>query len=244
MGCRASAGGSDEGAIAVKLDGSGNAAVLATGFADGQSLFRTLKYDPAGALLWGRAFPGHPTDLAVDAAGDVVAGGLADAPTGQQFALVKYDAAGVEAWSRTYLPAGFSSLWAGSLQVAVSLDATGNVYATGRVVGTDVRAAVVKYAPDGSFLWVRIGAHPIVDSTPIGPFLALSPNGNVIVGGSAFTPPAGPSEYDVWALDPRETRSGKPSATRLTSAATWARSPSTLLAMSSLATSTGVGSKS
>src|SRR6185295_16490228 len=66
--------------------------------------------------------------------------------------------------------------------------------------GTYFRAAVVKYAQDGTFLWAQIGAYPVADLGPVGPFLALSPNGNVIVGGSAY--PAGKFQYHVWALDP------------------------------------------
>jgi hypothetical protein len=186
----------DEGAIAVRFDGSGNALALATGFADGQPLFRTLKYDPSGALLWARAFPGRPTGLAVTIAGEAIAVGRADEPGGQQIAVVKYDAAGVLAWTRTYLPPGFSGLQG---EVAVAVDGTGNVYVTGRASSTDVRAVVVKYAPDGTFLWVRIGAYPIGDLGSGVPFLALSPNGNVLVGGSAH--PTGTPQYHVWALD-------------------------------------------
>jgi hypothetical protein len=186
----------DEGAIAVRFDGPGNALILATGFADGQQLSRTLKYDPSGALLWAKAFPGRPAALTVTSAGEAIAAGRADAPGGQQLAVVKYDAAGVEVWTRTYLPPGLSGLYG---TVAVAVDATGNVYLAGRASSTDVRAVVVKYAPDGTFLWVKVGAYPVADLGPVGPFLALSPNGNVIVGGSAYQTEQG--QYHVWALD-------------------------------------------
>jgi len=209
----------DEGAVAVKLDAAGNASVLSVGYSDGQQAFRTLRFGPAGQLVWSRdAFLGfgQPTALAVTATGEVAAAGVIRGGAGDEIGIVKYDANGAELWARSGLPPGFSTVWPGS-RVAMALDATGNIYLASRVVGTDVRAAVVKYAPDGGLLWTRTGPYPIADLNPVSPLLSVSPNGNVVIGGSAYSPPSGPSQYHVWALDPAgatvwSTVGGAPSA--------------------------------
>ncbi|MBV9926067.1 MAG: SBBP repeat-containing protein [Acidobacteria bacterium] len=101
---------SQEFGVALEADGAGNVYVTgsgrfigADGFPAGQ--FVTLKYDPAGNVVWTRTYNGPdgrgavPVDLKLDAAGNVyVAGAVtaltASGATDDDLAVVKYDPAG------------------------------------------------------------------------------------------------------------------------------------------------------
>jgi hypothetical protein len=199
-------GGTEYGTTSVKLDSSGNTVVVAPEVATGTpTMFRTTKYDSAGVKLWTKSFAGYPSGLAIGSAGEVIVAGLVQpVPYGSFFlALAKYDSGGVEQWTRTYQLGGNTGPDVGS-EAPVAIDGAGNAYVAARFKGMDSRVGVIKYAPDGTVLWAKTSTYYVSDSTPWGPFLALSPNGNVIVGGSGQVsgpPPQAPSQFVVWALD-------------------------------------------
>jgi uncharacterized delta-60 repeat protein len=180
-------GGSDSPA-AMALDAAGN--LIVTGQSDGQGTnadFATLKYDPAGTLLWARRYDGpttvlvrdydRPAALAIDADGNVfVAGNSTD-----DYGVVKYDAAGTEQWVRRYDNAGAD--WA----TALAVDASGNAYVTGSSYGnttTQYDFATLSYDPSGALRWTERYDGP-GHSYDTGRAIAVHASGNVVVTGSS-----------------------------------------------------------
>jgi len=124
--------------------------------------FLVLKYSPAGQLLWEAThdYAGGvelSTAIAVDAMGNVIVTGAAfpdDSYSNGDYATVKYDPQGNKLWARTY--AGSSG---GDSPRAIATDQAGNIYVTGsseKSPWPNYRSAylTVKYAPDGTQLWV------------------------------------------------------------------------------------------
>ncbi len=98
-----------EAAVASRLDPAGDVVVLGSGFVDGQRVFRTLKYDPSGRLLWARvafgsAYLTTPQALSVGPSGEVAAAGYSEG----SLAVVKYDGAGTELWRHSFAAPGYS----------------------------------------------------------------------------------------------------------------------------------------
>lgn len=125
----------------------------------------TLRYDAAGTVVWGRLWgtvgQDFATSIATDASGNVyVAAEVTDSASGGfvDYVLLKYDSAGDLAWSRR---GGVSdkSDYVG----AVTTDASGNAYVTGRTAGAldsqssagSEDAYLIKFAPDGTRKWTR-----------------------------------------------------------------------------------------
>jgi uncharacterized delta-60 repeat protein len=148
-------------AVGLAVDAAGNCHVAgSTGSPYTMSWdYLTVKYDSAGNELWAARYNG-PADehdearaIALDAAGNVhVTGGSARPGTGADFTTIRYSPAGETLWLRRYDGPANGADWANAL----ALDAAGNIYVTGSSQGTttDVDFATVKYAPDGTRLWV------------------------------------------------------------------------------------------
>jgi hypothetical protein len=152
-------------------------ALVVAGAASAQSL-------PAPQVLRidsGRADQGYA--VASDAAGNAyVAGSVEDNGRPTRFAVIKYDARGRLAW-RSHAPATFGGPIGEARSVAV--DASGNVYATGRVFVTTgfapiVQGLLVKLRPDGSVQWVRA----LGNANP-GVRVAINAAGHVVVGSAS-----------------------------------------------------------
>ena len=166
--------GLDDHANALALDGAGNVIVAAVSTGrlgrDPQTGtyaedFLTLKYSPAGTLLWERREEGYPTvssdvprAVAVDAAGGIVVSGDsnnlgAGNATLTDIFTVKYDAAGNRLWRSLIDGPGHSYDYG----AAVSSDAAGNSYVTGQWINAAFRAEIVttKYDPAGAVVWQR-----------------------------------------------------------------------------------------
>ena len=181
-------GSGEDVANALTVDDSGN--VYVTGYStNGINYdFATIKYSPNGASLWVRRYdgPGNGSDqadaLVLDSDGNlyvtgwsVVNGGGADYNT------IKYAANGDTLWVRRYTgPGNFHEDGASALAV----DASGNVYVTGRSVGSDTSFdyATIKYSSAGDTLWVRryTGPGNFFDEASA---LAVDVSGNVYVTG-------------------------------------------------------------
>jgi len=159
------------------LDGQSN--VCVTGTAEGD--FKTVKYSPAGSLLWSNRFDGGSVEtaetIAADALGAVWVSGISLLTNGtrQRAAIVvKYDAGGGLSWTQRFE--------SNVLSTALAVDSVGNAYVAGALLGGFLYVA--KYASGGSELWART-----FQSVP-GWFMefggvALDGAGNVVVSGLA-----------------------------------------------------------
>lgn len=151
-------------AVAVALDGDGN--IYVTGASDLQPFIGdivTIKYSPAGEVLWRQAFDGppglnsEPTAIAIGANNDIFVTGVVGTDIfkkGGDYITIAYNSAGRELWSKTYDGPAQGSDFAR----AVALDAAGNIYVTGESDGGENEGldfATIKYTPAGQQAWVR-----------------------------------------------------------------------------------------
>jgi len=158
---------------AMTIDPAGN--IYVTGFVDTDRTdvdYITLKYSPAGQLLWERRYNGPGNDLdraraiAVDVAGNVYVTGESDGGRGHgtdrlsglDIATIKYGPGGEQLWVRRY--AGTCDGRDAGYHVAV--DMAGNVYVAGRSWGGDpadgrtgMDVLLLKYSADGNEVWSR-----------------------------------------------------------------------------------------
>lgn len=176
VGRLANAGTGDDFAIA-KLDGTTGAELWRSSL-DGTG--------PSGGIDRG-------VDLAIDAAGDVLAVGALDEPGGNGFTVAKVDGTtGVEVW-RTSLASAFDAR-------AIAVDASGDVFAVGRSeVGTEDVLFVVKLdGALGSELW-RVELDPGLHGR--GNDVAVDTAGDVVVAGQTELPFTGFKWLEVLKLD-------------------------------------------
>jgi len=136
--------------------------------------YLTLKYNSSGQLQWGEKTrddglvlgDDEPTAIAVDADGYVYVTGqqnIADGDT--DFYTVKYDTYGNLIWaSESYGESGLDRA------LAVAFDEAGNVYVTGKLMGTDgYDYATIKYfSADGAEDWAEVYASGNGDDIPVG----------------------------------------------------------------------------
>jgi alpha-tubulin suppressor-like RCC1 family protein len=143
--------GDDEpAAVAVDKDGH----VFVTGRSQGGGTgfdYITVKYDSgSGSPLWASRYDykngaDEAAAIALDSAGNVYVTGRSQASdTGFDFLTIKYDGLGKPVWQARYNNKDFGGA---DEAVAVALDASGNVYVTGRSQGraTGFDYATVKY---------------------------------------------------------------------------------------------------
>lgn len=118
----------------------------------------TVKYGFNGTQMWVSRYQGYYVSdkgisIAADNAGNCFVGVLSDAGSAADYKVIKYNAAGMEEWVATYNgPAN-----AADILTSITLDPSGNVYATGRsYTGTDSKYDVttVKFSAGGSTDWV------------------------------------------------------------------------------------------
>jgi len=137
----------------VAVDGSGN--VYVTGLSNGD--YATLKYDSGGTQQWVKTYNGTGNGgdsakaLALDASGNVYVSGTSygGGATDDDYATLKYDPAGTEQWAIRY---NNGSANGADSAVALAVDGSGNVYATGTSYGgasTNYDYATVKYSQAG-----------------------------------------------------------------------------------------------
>jgi uncharacterized delta-60 repeat protein len=183
-------------ARAVTVDAAGD--VVAAGFTTNSSTlfdFTVIKLDgTSGAELWRQIINGtdglndRASAVAVDAAGDVVAGGFTfNSDPLVDFTVVKLDgASGAELWRQvingTVTSASFDEAR------AVKVDAAGDVVAAGVTenTGTQLDFIVVKFdGMSGGEVWRRVinGTANIID---LANALAVDDEGNVVAAGSTW----------------------------------------------------------
>ncbi len=149
----------------------------------------TVKYDSNGDLSWERRYNGvgNADDFAsamiVDGSGNIYITGYSDGVgTGKDYITLKYNSAGTLQWVSRYNGPGNSNDFA----AALAADPSGNVYVTGRSIGSGTLEdfATVKYNSSGAQQWVSRynGAANDTDEA-IG--IALAMNGSVTVTGKS-----------------------------------------------------------
>jgi hypothetical protein len=152
-------GNSEDDAIAIAVDGSGN--VYVTGHSAAVNLapdYATIKYDSAGQEQWVARYngPGDWVDQAsaigVDSLGNVCVTGESDGTSSyRDYATIKYNSAGQEQWVARYDGTGNFNDFAR----AIAIDSSDNLYVTGASDGTrSSDYATVKYDSAGQQQWV------------------------------------------------------------------------------------------
>lgn len=160
--------------------------VVATGWRLG-SYIVTKKYDPDGNMLWEQHYSipnlqAVATWVLVDPFDNVVVTGypqtFSSDPVQIGLLTIKYDSAGNLLWSDTY-----SGTWAAALR-GIS-DADGNIYVAGRTWLGTYDFVTIKYAPDGTRVWLDVFDQNGGFHTPNS--MDLDVEGNLIVNGGGLS---------------------------------------------------------
>jgi hypothetical protein len=192
-------GNRDDAAFDLVLDADGN--VYVAGWSDGPGTgingwdFITIKYDPAGNVVWEQRYDGpagggdRANALALDAAGNLyVTGRSRGVATYDDYTTIKYDPSGQEVWVARY--SGTTGIGIdNALDIAV--DAAGNSHITGYSDGTGAGpdgwdCATVKYDSAGNELWAKRYDGP-GSKWDEGWQIVLDDAGNVHVGGGSVS---------------------------------------------------------
>lgn len=172
------------------VDSSGNAIVAGTAVTGASAGdFLTVKYNPAGKLLWAKRYNG-PADsyefvrrVLTDTAGSVYVTGYS-ATTGNrsEYATLKYNAKGELIWASRFKGNGNGFNYPRSMVI----DALGQLYVTGYSSGD---YGTVKYDNNGNVLWAKLYNGP-QQGSDYAYALAVDDAGNVFVAGESV------SQYD------------------------------------------------
>lgn len=179
----------------IKTDGAGN--VYAAGYSVGNGSnrnFTLLKINASGILSWMKYVDGSSPDsddeanaLEMDNQGNIIVSGFTkNKGTSGDFTVVKYNANGDSLWMRTYDAPAHNN----DKGYDLTLDATGNIYVTGRVdtdptINSNDDANTIKYDANGNLVWVKT-FNGTGNNADRGSFIQVAQSGNVYVGGRTF----------------------------------------------------------
>ncbi len=179
----------------MKLTPAGHVAVAAASYGKGgRTDCMTQLFDSDGNRLWQSWYDGpahsydHPTDLAVDAEGNVYITGVSTGTDNYDIITVKYNPSGQELWAARYNgPADGSDQG-----TAITVDAAGNVLVAGYSVhpGSHADFVTLKYSPAGQVMWTALynGAS---DSSDHARTVAVDAGGSVYVAGESWAAGSG-----------------------------------------------------
>ncbi len=155
------AGGSDDQAWFLAVDGKNDVIVTGCSFYFGSGDCVAIKYSSTGTPLWTNRFRwpagnhyDYPSGVAVDGNDDVIVAGYSFIRTGTyDYATVKYSAAGQPLWTNFYSGFGNNNDFTSGLAV----DTSNNVIVTGGSVGdgTTNDYLTIKYSGAGVPLWTN-----------------------------------------------------------------------------------------
>jgi uncharacterized delta-60 repeat protein len=173
---------------AVALDQAGN--VIVTGYSTGSTTGKdclTIKYNPAGAVIWTASFNGpvnggdYSYAVVLDASDNVYITGRADygAPLAD-IVTIKYNSNGVQQWLARYSGTA-NGVDEGKV---IQVDASGNVYVSGKtfVTGSAYDFITIKYNSSGVQQWVSTYNGPGNNEDLVNS-LAVDNSGNVYTAG-------------------------------------------------------------
>jgi uncharacterized delta-60 repeat protein len=178
----------------MKLVSDNSGYIYATGYSNNN--VATMKFNAAtGNIVWEKTFNGAwngadaGNSCVLDGLGNIYVVGYEGVSTGsaaEDFLILKYDTAGNFIWKRNVVgtyPQGWDE------GKAITCDAAGNVYATGKLSNntTVYDMCTVKLDPAGNFVWTQILDGP-GGMNDAGYDIDLDPSGNVYVAGELSFP--------------------------------------------------------
>ncbi|TWP51756.1 hypothetical protein FKR81_12890 [Lentzea tibetensis] len=199
-------GGGDDRAGAIALDGAGNMYLGgAVGTPNTGITFAVVKLNARGELIWRTTYSGARggtlgavSALAVDAAGNVFAGGHISDDRNVDSLVLKLGPDGSERWAQRYDGPG-----GGYDQViGLAVDQSGAVYATGNSYGTGFDWVTQRFGSDGTLQWTRRHSGPGSADDVVGDMM-LGPNGDLVVAGvTRNTPDALTNDIEIVSYRP------------------------------------------
>jgi hypothetical protein len=173
--------------VMIGLDNEDN--VFVTGHAGDFTKIITTKYDKDGNLVWERFYSVPDlgvaaTWLSVDASGNIIVTGyprtFSSNPVESGLLTLKYDNNGNLLWDKL-----ISGTWAFAVRSVI--DNSGNIYVTGRAwqYSSTYDFVTVKYAPDGTELWMDTFDQNGSFHTPSG--MELDQTGNLFITGGGLS---------------------------------------------------------
>jgi len=184
-------GNSYDKAYAIIVDGSGNVYVTGQSYNGGTYQdYATVKYDPDGNQLWVQRYNGPAgyhdvaSALTLDSSDNIyVTGESYGSGTGYDYATIKYNLNGNQLWVQRYNGPGND--W--DEVSAIASDGSGNIYITGRSIGsgTSWDYATVKYDSSWNQLWVQ-RYNGLGNSWDEASAIALDGSGNIYVTGYSY----------------------------------------------------------
>ncbi|MDH3976008.1 MAG: thrombospondin type 3 repeat-containing protein [Deltaproteobacteria bacterium] len=177
-------------AIAIAVDGAGNAYVTGNSYGNGSGRdYATVKYDANGNELWVKRYNGpanlndRANAIAVDGAGNAYITGMSYSWSSWDYATIKYDANGNELWVKRY--SGPTRV--GDYAMGIAIDQVGNTYVTGYSVGSGSSwdYATIKYDASGNESWIR-RYNGLANSSDLALAIAVGGDGNIYVTGYSY----------------------------------------------------------
>lgn len=166
-------------------DGAGN--IYVTGISHNN--VTTIKYDVNGNQIWLKTYNGPyngadaGNSLVLDNLGNLYVVGYVGVGTGvaSDMLTLKYDVSGNFIWARTFT--GITTTGYDQAR-AVTCDATGNIYVTGKVINPSAYEdmTTLKYDPNGNLMWSKVLNHTGLGND-CGMDIELDNAGNVFVSG-------------------------------------------------------------